>query len=68
MTLGIWMKNYVFYPILRSKLFTNLGKKLRKVLGKKQGRMRLLILQCFCSGLQWGFGMALTGNLSWGPD
>lgn len=38
MTLGIWMKNYVFYPVLRSKFFTSLGKKLRKVFGKKTGK------------------------------
>lgn len=37
-TLGVWMKEYVFYPLLRSGLFTKLGKKLRKKFGKKRGK------------------------------
>lgn len=37
-TLGIWMKDYVFYPLLRTKLIMNLGKFLREKLGKKRGK------------------------------
>ena len=37
-TLGVWMKEYVFYPILRSSLFAGLGKKLRARFGKKKGK------------------------------
>ncbi len=37
-TLGVWMKEYIFYPILRSKAFASLGKTLRKKLGKKRGK------------------------------
>lgn len=37
-TLGVWMKEYVFYPLLRTETFTNLGKKLRKKFGKKRGK------------------------------
>lgn len=37
-TLGVWMKDYVFYPLLRSKLFTNLNQSLRKKFGKKRGK------------------------------
>ena len=37
-TLGVWMKDYVFYPLLRSKLFTDLNKKLKEKCGKKQGK------------------------------
>ncbi len=37
-TLGTWMKNYVFYPLLRSKLFTDLGKKTKKRFGRKAGK------------------------------
>ena len=37
-TLGTWMKNYVFYPLLRSGLFTKLSKDLKKTFGKKAGK------------------------------
>ena len=37
-TLGNWMKNYVFYPLLRTSAFTKLGKSLRNKLGKKTGK------------------------------
>ena len=36
-TLGVWMKEYVFYPILRSPLFTALSQKTRMKFGKKRG-------------------------------
>lgn len=60
MTLGIWMKNYVFYPVLRSKLFTDLGKKLRKVLGKKAGKNATTYIAMF---LLW-----FTVGIWHGPD
>lgn len=37
-TLGVWMKDYVFYPLLRSKLFTDINKALKKKCGKKRGK------------------------------
>ncbi|MDE7248214.1 MAG: MBOAT family protein, partial [Lachnospiraceae bacterium] len=37
-TLGVWMKDYVFYPLLRSKLFTNLNQTFKKKFGKKRGK------------------------------
>ncbi len=37
-TLGVWMKEYVFYPLLRTGLFMNMGKKLRAKCGKKAGK------------------------------
>ncbi len=37
-TLGVWMKDYVFYPLLRSKLFTELNKALKEKCGKKRGK------------------------------
>ena len=37
-TLGVWMKEYVFYPVLRSRFFTNLNKKWKKKFGKKKGK------------------------------
>ena len=35
-TLGIWMKEYIFYPILRSSFFTKLNKNMRKYVYKRQ--------------------------------
>lgn len=37
-TLGVWMKEYVFYPMLRTKAFTNLNKSWKKKFGKKRGK------------------------------
>lgn len=37
-TLGVWMKDYVFYPVLRSSFFTNLNKSWKKKFGKKRGK------------------------------
>lgn len=37
-TLGMWMKDYVFYPLLRSKLFTGLNQSFKKKFGKKRGK------------------------------
>ena len=37
-SLGAWLKDYVFYPVLKSKAFQNLGKWLTKKVGKKAGR------------------------------
>ncbi len=37
-TLGVWMKEYVFYPVLRSKFFTNLNQSFKQRFGKKKGK------------------------------
>lgn len=37
-TLGVWMKDYVFYPLLRSSFFTHLNKSWKKKFGKKRGK------------------------------
>ncbi|MCM1121609.1 MAG: MBOAT family protein [Eubacterium sp.] len=37
-TLGVWMKEYVFYPVLRTKFFTNLNKSWKARFGKKKGK------------------------------
>lgn len=37
-TLGVWMKEYVFYPVLRSSLFTRLNKSFKEKFGKKKGK------------------------------
>lgn len=37
-TLGVWMKEYVFYPLLRTDLFTRLNRRWRERFGKKRGK------------------------------
>ena len=37
-TLGGWMRDYIFYPLSLSKAFTNLGRKSRKYLGSFIGK------------------------------
>lgn len=37
-TLGVWMKEYVFYPLLRTNTFMKFGKKMRARFGKKRGK------------------------------
>ena len=37
-TLGVWMKEYVFYPVLRTRFFTNLNQSWREKFGKKKGK------------------------------
>ena len=37
-TLGTWMKDYVFYPVTLSRWMSKFGKKCKKVFGKKIGR------------------------------
>lgn len=38
-TLGVWMRTYVFYPISLSPAFNKLGKKCRKVFGDRVGKL-----------------------------
>ena len=37
-TLGSWMRDYIFYPLSLSKSFGNLGKKVRKIFGNYLGK------------------------------
>ena len=39
MTLGAWMRNYVFYPLALSKPFNTLGKKIRGVFGSHAAKI-----------------------------
>lgn len=38
-TLGAWMRNYLFYPISLSSAFNKLGKQCKKIFGDKAGRV-----------------------------
>ena len=46
-TLGVWMRNYVFYPLLRTKGMMQLSRTLRKKWGKKAGKEITTILAMF---------------------
>lgn len=37
-TLGVWMREYVFYPLLRTQVFSKLGRKCKEKFGKKRGK------------------------------
>ncbi len=37
-SLGVWMRENVFYPLLRTKMIMNLGKTLKTKIGKKKGK------------------------------
>ena len=37
-TLGLWLQDYVFYPLLKSNAFKRLGKSITNKLGKEAGR------------------------------
>ena len=43
-SLGDWLKNYLFYPLLRTKFFMNLPKKLKGKLGKKGAKQATTFL------------------------
>lgn len=46
-TLGVWMKDNVFFPLLRTKLFINLGKFNKAKLGKKAGKQLTTYIAMF---------------------
>lgn len=46
-TLGVWMKEYVFYPLLRTNGFTKLGKRMRERFGKKRGKQMTTFMAMF---------------------
>lgn len=63
MTLGSWMRDYLFYPLQKSSGFIRLGQWSRKKLGKKKGKyvpstLALLVLWLamgFWHGANWNF-------------
>ncbi|MBR2802574.1 MAG: MBOAT family protein [Erysipelotrichaceae bacterium] len=55
MTMGSWMKDYVFYPLSLSKTFTNLGRKSRKVFGTFVGKRLPSFLAMFIVYFLVGF-------------
>ena len=55
MTLGSWMRDYIFYPLSLSKTFTALGKKARRVFGVNFGKKLPAFLSMFIVYLLVGF-------------
>lgn len=54
-TLGAWMRDYIFYPLSLSKAFGNLGKKARKVFGNNIGKKMPSFLAMFIVYFLVGF-------------
>ncbi|RDY31708.1 MBOAT family O-acyltransferase [Lachnotalea glycerini] len=48
-TLGIWLKNFVLYPILKTQSFIRLGEMMKKLFGKKLGKRIVTYLGLFIS-------------------
>lgn len=67
MTLGAWFRNYLFYPLLRSRSLTSLRKKLKKngkaYLSSTLPTVIALLIVWFCTGLWHG---ASWGYVVWG--
>ena len=55
MTMGRWMRDYVFYPLSLSKAFTNLSRKSRRLLGQFIGKRLPSFLAMFIVYLLVGF-------------
>lgn len=53
-TLGVWMKDYVFYPVLRSRFFTNLNRSWKEKFGKKKGKQYATFVAMFILWLTVG--------------
>ena len=71
-TLGVWMKEYVFYPVLRTPFFTKLNKDWRERFGKKKGKQYATFAAMFIlwltvgiwHGGEWKFVIG-SGLLHW---
>ncbi|MBO4769175.1 MAG: MBOAT family protein [Clostridia bacterium] len=53
-TLGQWAKNYIFYPLLKTRTMQSLSKKLCRKFGKKAGRNIVTIIALFVLWLFMG--------------
>ncbi len=66
-TLGTWMKDYLMYPLTLSRWMNRLGKRCRKIFGKKKGRLVPVcisnLIVFFVVGIWHG---ASWNNIGWG--
>ena len=53
-TLGTWAKDYVLYPLLKSKLMIKFGKLSKKKLGKRFGKFLPTMVGMFCLWMAMG--------------
>lgn len=66
-TLGSWMRDYVFYPMTLSGWMKKLGKKTKKIFGKKLGRNIPICLSNLIVFFLVGVWHGPTwGNIGWG--
>lgn len=62
MTLGGWLKEYLFYPLLRTRFFMNLPKKLKEKAGKKRAKQITTFLAMFILWFVIGYWHGGTMN------
>lgn len=62
-TLGVWMKEYVFYPILKTDMHYKLQTKLIKMFGKKRGKQIATFMAMFV--LWFAVGLWHGGNMTY---
>ncbi|MCQ2529957.1 MAG: MBOAT family protein [Lachnospiraceae bacterium] len=67
MTLGSWMRDYLFYPLQRSNGFIKLGEWSRKKFGKKKGKFVPAVLSLLALWLAMGLWHGANWNfIVWG--
>ena len=54
-TLGGWLRDYIYYPMLKSDFIQNIGEHSKKILGKKRGKKIPLYLVTMISWFLIGF-------------
>lgn len=68
-TLGTWLKNYIMFPLLRSKLFNNLTVSIKEKFGKKAAKQIPTFIAMFvlwvCMGIWHGCGFNYIGEGLW---
>lgn len=62
MTLGLWVKNYILYPLLKSNGLQNLGKLSKRKFGKRIGKNIPVWIGLFCTWFSVGFWHGGTWN------
>lgn len=57
-TLGQWLKDYIYFPIMKSNFIQNMGKKAKKKFGKRIGKLvstfAAMFVLWFCNGIWHG--------------